>query len=171
MDANGFKYIIVFIDAFTRFVELRPVKSLTAADAAKTFMEVFGRYGAPKFLRSDNGTQFVAELISELLKLLGIDCQLTLAYHPEANGIVERANGEVMKHLRALANEFVVKDDWATFLPLVQRIVNASPHSSTGIAPARLLFGDLISLNRGLLVPFESVDEADENEPLDKDRE
>ena len=60
MEAGGFKYIVVFIDAFTHFVELRPVKSLPAMEAAKSFLEVFGRYGAPKYLCSDNGMQFVA---------------------------------------------------------------------------------------------------------------
>ena len=76
--------------------------------------------------------------------------------------MVERANQEVMKHLRMLVNEFQGKEQCTQYLPLVQRIVNASPHSATGVAPTRLLFGDMITPNRGVLAPFPSDDADDE---------
>ena len=85
-----------------------------------------------------------------------MDRQLTLAYRPQANGIVERDNQEIMKHLRALVFDFRVNEEWSLYVPLVQRILNASTHSAIGIAPAQLLFGDRVQLNRGLLVPFDT---------------
>jgi hypothetical protein len=53
-------------------------------------------------VRSDRGTQFVNDIISQLLGLLQIEHELSLAYSKEQNAIVERANKEVMRHLTAI---------------------------------------------------------------------
>jgi hypothetical protein len=155
VDDQGFKYIVVAIDCFSRFVELFPARSASAVEAASAILGVVGRYGAPKQIRSDQGTQYTAHVIEELLRLIGTQHQLTVPYRPEANGIVERANGEVVRHLRALVCDGRVRGCWSTVMPLIQRILNASVHSALGTTPARVLFGDRISLNRGVLVSFE----------------
>ena len=59
-----------------------------------------------------------------------------------------------MRHLRALVFEFRGNKIWSSLLPLVQRILNATPSSSTGVAPSRILFGDRLTLDRGILMPF-----------------
>ena len=46
--------------------------------------------------------ELVQELVQELLRLCAIDHSFATAYSSEENGIVERANQEVMRHLRAL---------------------------------------------------------------------
>jgi hypothetical protein len=150
-DEAGNKFIIVAIDCFTRFVELFPTPTTTAKCAARALLHVFGRYGAPKQLRSDQGTQYTARVISELLQLIGTERSLTLPYCPQANGIVERANGEVMRHLRAITTDRRIKDKWSEVLPLVQRLVNATPHTAIGTAPARVLYGGMINLDRELI--------------------
>ncbi len=53
-------------------------------------------------IRSDRGTQFVNAIYSQLLSLLQIEHELSLAYSKEHNAIVERANKEVMRHLTAI---------------------------------------------------------------------
>lgn len=150
---TGERYIITVIDCFTRFVELRATRGATAKEAASVVLDCFGRYGAPRFLRSDQGTQFTAQVISHLLDAVGTMRQLTVPYHPEANGIVERANGEIGRHLRAIVMDRRMAERWAEALPLVQRLLNATPSSATGQTPARLLFGDAISIDRGVLFP------------------
>jgi hypothetical protein len=55
------------------------------------------------------------------------------AYSSEENGIVERANEEVLRHLRALLFDSGVHDKWSfEQLPLVQRIMNTVEKTSTG---------------------------------------
>ena len=150
-DEDGNCYIVVAIDCFSRVVELKATKDASAESAALLMLEVFGRYGPPLMVHSDNGQQYVAKLIKEFLKLLSVAQSTTLPYRPQANGICERANGEVMRHLRAITMEdHEVRKVWSRYLPLVARIMNYSFHSAIGTYPARVLFGDNC---RGLSLP------------------
>ena len=152
-DQYGNTFILVVIDCFTRFVELYAVRDVGAVEAARALLQQVGRYGAPQFIRSDRGSQFVNETIEQLLKLVGTEHQLTLAYSKEENAIVERANKEVMRHLRAILLDKNTTNDWVTYLPFVQRIMNASEHSSIGMSPAQLLFGNAVTLDKGIFLP------------------
>ncbi len=79
----------------------------------------------------------------------------TLAYHHQANGLVERANKEVGRHLTVLTNDMRVTTTWSLYLPLVQRIINSQPHGTTGFSPAALVFGCAVNLDRGFIDEFE----------------
>ncbi len=151
-DQYGNVHILVVIDNFTRFVELYAIPDVSAVHAARSLLSHIGRYGAPEQLHSDRGTQFVNETITELLKLIGTEHVLSLADSKEENGLVERANREVMRHLRAILLDKKITDDWSTYLPLVQRIMNASEHSSIGMSPAQLLFGNAVTLDSGIFL-------------------
>jgi hypothetical protein len=76
-DQDGFKYIIVIIDSFTRFIELYKAKDLTGTTAAQVVLQHVGRYGTPMTILSDNGTQFKNELVSALQQAL----QVTHDFH------------------------------------------------------------------------------------------
>ncbi len=159
-EPDGYEYILVIIDNFTRFVELYPTKSVGAEEAAECLFNFFGRYGKPELVIHDKGTQFQNELVIKLIELMQATPVPTLTGSKEQNAIVERANKEVMRHLRALVFCDGLKFKWAKRLPLVQRIMNATRHSSIGAKPAQLLFGDAVDLDRGLFL--ESVEKVTE---------
>ena len=141
-DEYGNNYIIVAIDCFSRVVELKATKSTSAKEAARFMLEVFGRYGPPEVVHSDRGTQFVNNLVEEFMSLLTSVQSTTLPYRPQANGICERVNGEVMRHLRAITMENQnLKSDWSDYLPVCSRIINYTFHSAIGTFPAKLLYG------------------------------
>ena len=48
-------------------------------------------------------------------------------------------------------------DKYKDCLPFVQRIINSSVHTSTGVSPAELLFGNRFNLSRGILTPFNAA--------------
>ena len=160
-DIHGLCYIVVVICTFTRFVELYPVKAVTAELAAEVVLNHLGRYGTPSQILSDNGSQFVNKVIAELALLVGTEQVLTMAYSKEENSIVERANKEVMRHLRAILFSKNVINDWSKYLPLVQRIMNSTVHSSIGVSPSQLLFGNAINLDRGIFLPTNMYDNKD----------
>jgi transposase InsO family protein len=149
-DADGNKYIIVVIDVFSRYAELYATKDATAATAAKCMVHWIGHYGIPGELLTDNGKQYTADVIEQLCELLQLDHLTIMPYSHQENAIVERANKEVNRILRAIVFDLRVKKDWSLYLPLVGRVMNSMKHSSIGCAPADILFGKSVDLNRGL---------------------
>ena len=71
-----------------------------------------GRFGSPEVIHTDQGPAFHNELVQELLRLT-IEQPFATAYSIEENGIVERANQEVLRHLRALLFDSRVHDKWS----------------------------------------------------------
>jgi hypothetical protein len=148
------KYILTVTDAFSRFVQLYPMQGATAEAAMPGLLSYIGLFGIPSEVVSDNGTQFANELVTDLLKVLHTKNVKIHAYSKEENGIVERANKEVNRHLRAIVFDKKIKSNWSRYLPLVQRIMNASVHNTLGVTPAQIVFGNAVNLDRNL-IPIE----------------
>jgi hypothetical protein len=89
--------------------------------------------------------------------MTGIEQLKTIAYSHEENGIVERAIKELLRHIRAILYDKNIFDKWGDLLPLVQRILNATRHSTIGYAPAQILFGNAIDLDRGIILPLDDT--------------
>jgi hypothetical protein len=85
---DGYNNILVIIDAFTRWIELYPIKDVTAKSAADAINNFSGRFGFAKQLVSDRGSQFINSIISDVLQLLDCDHSITMAYSKEENSIV-----------------------------------------------------------------------------------
>jgi len=162
-DAHGNEYILVIIDAFSRWVELFPTKSTTAIETASVILNHIGRFGSPEVIHTDQGPAFHNELVQELLRLCTIENSFATAYSSEENGIVERANQEVLRHLRALLLDTRVHDKWSfEQLPLVQRIMNTVEKTSTGVTPADLILSHSIRLTSHIISPVSSnIDSSD----------
>jgi hypothetical protein len=92
--------------------------------------------------------------MKEYSKLAGIRKINTIAYSKEENAIVERANKEVMRHLRAFIFDKRLKQHWYKYVPFVQRIINSTVHSSTGVSPSALVFGNAFHLDKGIFDNF-----------------
>jgi len=71
---------------------------------------------------------------------------------------VERANKEVGRHLRSVLFHENVIPNWSMFLLLFQRIFNAEVHESLGVSPAQILFGNAMTLDRGIFLPHTITD-------------
>jgi hypothetical protein len=145
------EYILVIVDAFSRFVKLQAIRDTSAEAALPALLDWVGLFGIPSEVVSDNGTQFANSLVAEFLDTLETKDTKIQAYSKEENGIVERANKEVNRHLRTIVYNRKVKKQWSTYLALVQRIMNASVHSSIGVSPAQIVFGNSVRLDRNLL--------------------
>jgi hypothetical protein len=88
---RGNKYIISFIDHFTRFCEAIPVARQDTETIAREFViRIIVQFGVPKKLLTDRGANFTSALIKETCKLLKIQKLQTSSYNPKANGVCER---------------------------------------------------------------------------------
>jgi hypothetical protein len=157
---GGALMIIVIICRFSRWTECYASCSNTAEEAARVLIQHFGRYGLATTIGSDNGPQYDNRMIKELCRLLGLQQVFGPPNHSEAQATVERVNAEVMKHLRCITWNFGNYERWDELLPMAQRIINATVHSATGVAPATLVYGGRLDLDRRLLRPAVDYDAA-----------
>lgn len=107
----GNKYLLVFVNTFSGWVEAFPTKSETAQVVAKKILEeILPRFGIPKVIGSDKGPAFVAQVSQGLASQLGSDWKLHCAYRPQSSGQVERMNRTLKETLTKLAIETGGKD-------------------------------------------------------------
>ena len=151
-DEKGIDHIMVIIDCFSRFVTLYPLKGLDATQAAEALIAHGGTFGIPDTITHDNDPVLIGSIVTETIRILGSRSHRTMSYSKEENAIVERANKEVLRHLRNFISDRGVIKNYSTYIPLVQRIINASLHKATGFTPAQLVFGLSVDLNRGTML-------------------
>jgi hypothetical protein len=132
-------YVLVLADTFTRWIELFWAPAADSEQTTLCLLSQFGRFGSPAYLTSDGGSHFVNAVIEEFIRLIGTQHILSRAYSKEENAIVECANKEVNRHLRALTFDRNTIDDYRLCVPIVQRILNSSYNETTGISPAELM--------------------------------
>jgi len=151
---KGNKYLVMFQDSFTKWVECAPIRSATAKAVEQVFRErVVLRYGTPEILISDNGTQYTSHLFTEIAKRCGIHHRFTPPYTPQANP-VERTN-KVMEVMIAQYLEETQKK-WDALLPEFMFALNTATHSSTGFSPAYLNYGRELRTPEMLTLPVAS---------------
>ena len=147
------RYLVVFIDAFSRWCELVPVTDKSAVTVARAFLDnVVNRHQSPETLVSDNGTEYANEVLKQLCGLLGVKKIQILPYRPQANGLCERLNRTILGMLRAV----IPPEDleWDHWIPTVQAAINSSYHRSLGDIPHFILY----SHDRRL--PYELLQQA-----------
>ena len=79
IDENDHQYVLVLIDAFSRWVDLYPTKGVTADETANRIFQHLSRFGTPERILADRGTAFHNELVSELLHMCRAEHELTIA--------------------------------------------------------------------------------------------
>jgi hypothetical protein len=151
---DNYKYILVFVDHFTKFVHLEPIVTLTAPEAAGALLKFVCLFGIPEAFKADNGTQFANCIMRNLATQLGFKWQNAIPYRHESNGVVERMNKEVVRHLRVmLCEKRLSRKRIHELLPLVTRIINSTKSNATGYEPITLLFAGRLKPDRMLLPP------------------
>jgi len=137
---RGNRFIVVFIDHFTKFIEAFATPNITALTIATLFVtQIVCRHGAPMILQSDRGTDFTSNLMAEITQLFATRKLHTTAYHPMGNGEVERANQTLATRIRMFIDSS--HTDWDDHLPFAVFATNIHFNSSTGVSPFQLVYG------------------------------
>jgi transposase InsO family protein len=152
VSSQGLRYLFTMVDRTTRWLEAVPLRSVEAATCAAAFVESWvARFGVPAQLTSDQGRQFTSAVWSHLSQLLGVLHINSTAYHPQSNGVVERAHRQLKAALRAR----LAAVDWPDHLPWVLLGLRAAPKEDSGVSAAELLYGSPLALPGQLLAAAE----------------
>ena len=135
---QGYKHILVIVDAFTKFLKLFPCKSTKSEETIKKLKEYFRAYSRPKRLISDRGTAFTSTTFKDFMNAEKIEHVLVAVGTPRANGQVERFNRVIAPALAKLAE---TPKKWDRELERVEFACNNTICRSTGETPSKLLFG------------------------------
>jgi hypothetical protein len=92
---GGFRFLFVAI-MFTKWLETMPVVNITQDAVVKFLQSIIYKFGVPKWVLIDNGTQLKGAKFARCYIDFGINHQASLAAHPQTNGQVERANGLIL---------------------------------------------------------------------------
>jgi transposase InsO family protein len=126
----------VAVEYFSKWIEAKPLATITSVTVQKFFWQnIVCRFGLPKAITVDNGTQFDAETFKDFCDQIGMKIHFASVRHLESNGLVERANGIIMTGIMKLSK-------WPDELIKVVWSHNTTISRSTGFTPFKLLFGD-----------------------------
>lgn len=99
---DSYKFVLVYQDHLTKFVQLRPLKSKRAEEVAYVLLDIFTTFGAPSILQSHNGREFANNIVKELCEMWS---ELKIVHgkprHSQSQGSVERANQDIENMLRS----------------------------------------------------------------------
>jgi hypothetical protein len=138
---HDFRYILIVVDYFSKWVELFKLKTATASVICQLLeTKVFARHGCPQLVVSDGARVFDSCTEFEtLLKRNGVSHQFSSAYHQQANGQVEAYVRLFKPILRIKCHNNV--DEWPKKLDFVMASLNSSTSNSTGHSPYYALHG------------------------------
>ena len=137
--SEGHTYIFSAADVMSAYVVLKALHNKTMECVARALWEIISEYGTMKILQSDNGTEFVNQVMHELTNMYGIDHRLITPYLPRANGLVERKNKEIVRSLRKQMKG--AAGPWHKNLPAIQLALNVKTTDRTKSAPFTLMYG------------------------------
>ena len=148
--SEGYRYLLTFIDRFTRWPVAVPLQDITSQTVCRAFLRSWlPLYGVPDEITSDRGAQFSSGAWRDLMKSLGIKFHMTTAYHPQANGLVERWHRQLKASLKARLDG---DDSWMDALPFVMLGLRSTWREDSDTTPADLVFGTALCLP-GQFVP------------------
>jgi transposase InsO family protein len=141
--ARGFSHLLVAIDKFSKWIEVRPLTSIRSEQAVVFFTNIIHRFGVPNSIITDNGTQFIGKKFLDFCEDHHIRVDWAAVAHPMTNGQVARANGMILQGLKPRIyndlNKFGKR--WMKELPSVVWSLRMTPSRATGFSPFFLVYG------------------------------
>lgn len=151
---NDYRYCLTVIDRVTRWPEVWPMRTTTAEEVVATFTrEWVSRFGVPSVITTDRGAQFESDLFRRLMHSFATKRIRTTAYHPAANGMIERV------HRQLKASLMCHGEAWIKTLPLVLLGMRSAFKEDLGATVSELVYGETLRLPGELVVMAPNSDD------------
>src|SRR5712672_2390029 len=137
--SRGFDSILTIVDhGCSQGAIFLPCQStITGPQIAQLYyQDVYPWFGLPSWIISDRNPRFTSHFGKSLAKELGVTWNLSMAYHPQTDGLSERKNQWVEQFLRLVASN---QEEWSTALPIATLVHNNSQNATIRMSPNQLL--------------------------------
>ncbi|CAL8101398.1 unnamed protein product [Calicophoron daubneyi] len=134
----GQMYLII-VDAYSKWPEILAMKHATTEATIEKLEDIFGYFGIPETLVSDNGTQFTSEVFQDFCQRLAIQHVHSPPYHPQSNGQAERFVDTFKRALAKARGEGTPSSVLRVFLNAYRTTPN--PNAPQGKSPAECMLG------------------------------
>lgn len=142
---DGFAWLLTCVCTFSKFLVAIPIKNKEATTVATHLVrDVFKILGPPDTLQSDNGKEFVAEVVTRVCNTLGVKIKHGRPRHPQSQGQIERLNQTIGRGFTKLLwdNENKLqRKDWIRVIDAFIINYNSTVHRAHGITPHQAMFG------------------------------
>lgn len=155
-------YFLIIIDSYSKYPEIFPCKSLKSEETEEKFRECFARFGLPKIVVTDNGTNFVAGNMTTFFKINGIKHITTPVNSPQSNGQAENMVKTFKHKVKTTISDAKNKTERVTTI-VARFLLNyrIAEHASTSKSPAEIMFG------RKLRTRFDLLRNPSDNPPTE----
>ncbi|GAB1602673.1 hypothetical protein Ahia01_000547000, partial [Argonauta hians] len=132
------KHLFVITDEYSRYVVVDILESTSSRTVIPKLDKVFAEFGIPDSLKTDNGPPFNGHELRQYLDNMGVKHRKITPLWPRANAETERFMRTIKKSIKAAQAEH---KNWRQEMFKFLLAYRTTPHSSTGKAPAEVLFG------------------------------
>ena len=147
-ECQGFSYLLVCIDRFTRFVSVYPLRNLRTESAIIGINSHVATFGQMQTLRVDNGVQWTSKLFRDYCKFLGCDLCISNTRYPESNDLVERA----IKNIKVALTAKLDRENWMFYVGSIVLSLNSMYREELGCSSADLVFFQALRLPGDILL-------------------
>ena len=144
-------YFLNIVDAHSKWVDIYRSGGTSTKETIKYLSHSFATFGLPISICSDNGPCFTSSDFKDFMSKSGVKHITTAVYRPSTNGLAERM---VRTFKRAL---LLSKDPVQLTIDKFLFNYRMTPHTTTGVTPAELMFGRKLRSRLDLLWPSSKV--------------
>jgi len=160
-ESQGYSYLLVCIDRFTRFISVYPLRNLRTESVIIGMNSFISTFGQMQHLRVDNGVQWTSKLFRDYCKFLGCDLCISNTRYPESNGLVERA----IKNIKVALTAKLDRENWVFYIGPIVLSINSMFRAELGCSSADIVFFQALRLPGDFLLTDPSI-EKPFSEPL-----
>ena len=153
--------VLDVVDYYTRYYEIAIMGSTKSDKIVESLEKMFATHGVSLSITSDNGPQIISETVEQYLVDNGVEHRKITPLWPQANGEVERQNRSLLKRMNIAQAE---GKDWKKEVQTYLIAYRATPHTTTGVSPAELLFWRRLRTKLPGLSEARTVDEVSDKD-------